>query len=225
MNFEDDYEKRGFLQRYGFVVGIGAIGLVAGAMVIGQIAKSDHAQVHRMPDVVMIRPLPEPPPPPPPPPEPPKEIVQKMIEQEPINQQEDKPDDRPKDSAPAVTTNVTGTGSDAFGLSGPGSGGGTGGGGGGHRSRFGWYAGEVQRSIQEALSRNTLTSRAEFDRKVGIWADITGRVTRVRVAGAKDDPADNQAIDEALTGLLLPEPPPKEMPMPIVLRLVARRPG
>ena len=148
-----------------------------------------------------------------------------MIEQEPINPQEDKPDDRPKDSAPAVTTNVTGTGSDAFGLGGPGKGGGGGGDSGGHHSRFGWYAGEVQRTIQEALGRSAVTSRAEFERKVGIWADITGRVTRVRVVGSKDDPAINQAIDDALTGLLLPEPPPKEMPMPIVLRLVARRPG
>jgi outer membrane biosynthesis protein TonB len=224
MNFEDDYEKRGFLQRYGFVVGIGGIGLVIGALVVGQIAKSDHSEVHHMPEVVMIRPLPEPPPPPPPPPEPPKEVIEKMIQQDPIDQHEDKPDDAPKDAAPAITTNVTGNGSDAFGLGGPGSGGGSGGGG-GHHSRFGWYAGEVQRSIQEALSRSSLTSRAEFDKKVGIWTDITGRVTRVKVAGATDDPTINQAIDDALTGLLLPEPPPKEMPMPIVLRLVARRPG
>jgi outer membrane biosynthesis protein TonB len=224
MNYEDDFEKRGFLQRYGFVVGIAAIALICGALVIGNLAKSDHKQVHKMPEVVMIRPLPEPPPPPPPP-EPPKEVVEKMIEQEPINPQEDKPDDRPKDSAPAVTTNVTGTGSDAFGLGGPGKGGGGGGDSGGHHSRFGWYAGEVQRTIQEALGRSAVTSRAEFERKVGIWADITGRVTRVRVVGSKDDPAINQAIDDVLTGLLLPEPPPKEMPMPIVLRLVARRPG
>jgi len=224
MNFEDDYEKRGFLQKYGFIVGIGGIGLVVGALVIGNIAKSDHKQVHKMPEVVMIRPLPEPPPPPPPPPEPPKEIVEKMIEQEPVNPQEDKPDNSPKNSAPAVTTNVTGTGSDAFGLGGPGSGRG-GGGGGGHHSRFGWYAGEVQRSIQDALSRNSRTSRSEFERKVGIWADITGRVTRVKVVGSKDDPDVNEAINEILTGLLLPEPPPKEMPMPIVLRVVARRPS
>ena len=97
MNYEDEYEKRGFLQKYGFVLGIGAIGITVGAMVIGQITKGSTAARAGVPEVVMIRPLPEPPPPPPPPPEPPKEVVEKMVEQEPIDQPEDKPDDSPKD--------------------------------------------------------------------------------------------------------------------------------
>jgi TonB family protein len=83
----------------------------------------------------------------------------------------------------------------------------------------------VQKTIQDALSRNRLTSRAEFARKVRIWADISGRVTRVKLEGSTDDAAIDRAIDEALTGLQLQEPPPKEMPMPIVMRLVARRPS
>jgi hypothetical protein len=224
MNYEDDYEKRGFLQKYGFVLGIGAIGIVVGSLVIGQISKGNTAAPHRMPEVVMIRPLP---PPPPPPPEPPKEIIQKMIEQEPINQQEDKPDEHPKDQAPAaVTTNITGPGNDAFGLGGPGSGGLLGGGGsGGHHSRFGWYAGEVQKTVQDALNRNSVTSRAEFARRVRIWADVSGRVVRVKLDKAGEDPEISKAIDEALNGLQLPDPPPRDMPMPIVMRLEAHRPS
>jgi hypothetical protein len=223
MNYEDEYEKRGMLQKYGFVLGIAAIGIVVGAMVVGQLTKKDKVQSHRMPDVVMIRPLP---PPPPPPPEPPKEIIQKMIEQEPIDQPEDKPDDHPKEAPQAaVTTNITGPGNDGFGLGGPGSGGLLGGGGSGHHSRFGWYAGEVQKTVQEALSRNNLTSRAEFSTRVRIWADISGRVTRVITEASANDTPIRQAIGEALTGLQLPEPPPREMPMPIVMRLVAHRPS
>jgi hypothetical protein len=225
MNYDDDYEKRGFFQKFGFGLGIGAVGIIGAAVVIGQISKGNSAPPPRMPEVVMIRPLP--PPPPPPPPEPPKEVVEKMVEQEPIDQPEPKPDDRPKDPAPAaVTTSLTGPGSDGFGLGAAGSGGLLGGGGGnGRHSRFGWYAGEVQTTIQEALSRNRVTSRSEFDRKIRIWADITGRVTRVKLEGPTDDMAIDQAIDETLTGLQLQEPPPKEMPMPIVMRLVARRPS
>jgi hypothetical protein len=224
MNYEDDYEKRGFLQKYGFVLGIGAIGITVGAMVIGQITKGSTAAPRRtMPEVVMIRPLP---PPPPPPPEPPKEVIQKMIEQDPINQPEDKPDDSPKDQSPAVSTNITGPGGDSFGLSGPGAGGSLGGlGGGGHHSRFGWYAGQVQRVLQDALQKNPVTSRADFTRRVLLWADASGRVTRVKLDESKDDAAINRAIDETLTGLQLEEPPPKDMPMPIHLRFTARRPN
>lgn len=149
-----------------------------------------------------------------------------MVEQEPIDQPEDKPDDHPKDQAPAVSTNITGPGGDSFGLSGPGGGGMGGGmGGGGHHSRFGWYAGQVQKVIQEALSRNSVTGHADFTRRVLLWADASGRVTRVKVDDSKDDPAINVAIDETLTGMQLEEPPPKDMPMPIHLRFTARRPN
>ena len=100
-----------------------------------------------------------------------------------------------------------------------------GGGTGGHHSRFGWYAGEVQKTIQEALSRNTVTGRSEFARRVRIWADASGRVTKVKLDASMEDPALNRAIGDAITGLQLPEAPPRDMPMPIVMRLVARRPN
>jgi TonB family protein len=177
-----------------------------------------------MQEVFIIKPLPAPPPPPPPkPPDPPKEVVEKMIEQTPMDKPEDKPDDRPKDS-PAVTTSITGPGNDGFGLGG-GNGGGSGGRGSGGGSRFGWYAGEVQRTIQDALNRNPIARQAEFVEKVRIWADETGRLIRMKLAGSTGDTAVDRAIEEALTGLQLPEPPPRDMPMPIVMRLVARRPG
>ena len=121
---------------------------------------------------------------------------------------------------------MTGPGSDGFGLGAGGRGGLAGGGGNGRvRSRFGWYAAEVQRTIQEALGRNRLTSRAQFENKVRIWTDMTGRVTRVKLEGSTGDPAVDRAIGEALAGLQLQDPPPKDMPMPIVMRLAAHRPG
>jgi periplasmic protein TonB len=227
MNFDSEYEERGFLQRYGFALGIGAVALLGVGMVILQSSHGGKAPPRRAPEVVMVRPLPPPPPPPPKPPEPPKEIVEKMIEQAPLDEPEEKPDDSPKDAAPpAVTTNLTGPGNDGFGLA-AGRGGPlmSGGGANGTRSRFGWYAGQVQRAFQDALSRNRVTSRSDFELRARVWADVSGRVTRVKLESSAGDAAVDQAIVEALTGLQMQDPPPNDMPMPIVLRLTARRPS
>src|SRR5260370_38727827 len=53
-----------------------------------------------------------------------------------------------------------------------------------------------------------------------IWVDNTARVTRAQLVGATGNPSLDSAItDKVLTGLQLKEPPPSDMPMPIVLRL------
>jgi hypothetical protein len=83
----------------------------------------------------------------------------------------------------------------------------------------------LQRVLQDALQKDPVTSRADFTRRVLLWADASGRVTRVKLDESKDDAAINRAIDETLTGLQLEEPPPKDMPMPIHLRFTARRPN
>lgn len=221
MNTDYQYDEPGFLKRYGFVIGIGALAAAVAALVLGHRTQSGPAREIRPQEVVMVRPLPQQPTPPPP--EPPKEIVQKMIEQTPMDKPEDKPEDAPKDPSPAITTNVTGNGSDAFGLSGGGGGGSGSGGGGGARSRFGWYAGQVQRAIQDALSRNHILGQSEFTNRIKVWADATGRVIRIKLEQSTGNAAVDQAISEALDGLQLKEPPPGDMPMPILMRIVARR--
>lgn len=229
MTFNDDqYEQRGFLQKYGFPLGIGAVGLVVLVLIAGQMMNGKKEPPRKQQEVVMIRPLPAPPPPPQQkPPEPPKETVEKMMEQTPIDSQEDKPDDSPAE-APGLTTNLTGTGGPDFGLKAARPGGdliGNGNGNKGPRSRFGWYAVKVQNTIQSALGRDRLASKARFENKVRIWADITGRITRAKLEGSTGDKAVDQAINETLTGLQLPDPPPSDMPMPIVMRMAGRRPN
>jgi TonB family protein len=219
MSHEQQYDEPGLLQRYGFVIGIGAVVAGVAALVLLHHSNGAPSRVIKPPDVVMVRPLPQQPTPPPP--EPPKQVVEKMIEQTPMDRMEEKPDDAPKD-APAISTNVTGSGSDAFGLSGGGGGRGGGGGGGPH-SRFGWYAGQVQQMVQEALSRNRVLGQAEFTERVKIWADATGRVIRIKLEQSTGSAAIDQAISDALEGLQLREPPPGDMPMPILMRIAARR--
>ena len=52
------------------------------------------------------------------------------------------------------------------------------------------------------------------------------RVTRASLVSSTGDPAVDAAIKaDVLTGLQLDAPPPEGMPLPIVMRLTARRPN
>lgn len=226
-NFEQT-NKRGFFQRYGFLLGVLGIAAVVGIIFAGQsLIGKGKAKPRSTPEVMMVRIAPLPPPPPPPPP-PPQAMEQKMISQTPVADDEQKPEEAPAPAAPDVGTNITGTGGpDAFGLSGGGvSGGGTKIARRSSGSRWGWYAASVQRSIGEALRRNAVTRGASFTLEVRIWADLTGRIARAQLAGTTGDAKVDAAVrDDVLTGLRLTEAPPRDMPLPIVLRLSAQRPN
>lgn len=153
-----------------------------------------------------------------------------MIEQEPIAEEEPPPDDTPPspDEPPAdLGTGLVGDGPNSFGL--------TAGGGnrGGKRqigaragaSRWGWYAAKVQSTIRQALSNHPATRNATLSIQVRIWADANGRVTRAQLANSTGVPSIDSALrNEILTGLILTDPPPADMPMPINLRITARKP-
>lgn len=179
--------------------------------------------------------LPPPPPPPPPPPKveppPPKEEppkTEEMVEQEPVPENEPPPAEMPADAPPSedLGTNNTGNGP-SMGLT---RNGGNGSGsrnsiGGRKSSKYGYYAGKVQTTVKDALSRNTTTRSARFSLQIRIWADASGRITRASLVGTSGDPAVDQAIkNQVLTGLTLPEPPPADMPMPINLRISGTKP-
>jgi TonB family protein len=126
-------------------------------------------------------------------------------------------------------TALQGDGPNSFGLSGTGNGliGGRGNGkGGGGGTKYGWYAGQVQARVLEAMQRHRKLRSSALTVQVRIWADSNGRVTRAKVSGTSGDAAIDQALErEVLTGLQLSQPPPDGMPMPIVMRITARRPN
>ena len=167
-------------------------------------------------------------PPPPPPPTPPQQPTPEQKIEDQHEQKMEEPEEKPKDipekppDEPPIGTNIKGDGQgDSFGLSGS-AGNGFGGGGG---SRFDWYAGQVQRRIADALRSNSTTRDATLSVKVRVWADSTGRISRVELAGSTGDPSLDETLrGRVLTGLQLSEGPPEGMPMPILLRLTARRP-
>ena len=221
-------ERRGFGAKYGFVIGIALVGALGVFLVIKMLSGHSGPAPRKAQEMVMIKPPPPPPPTPPPPPPPPQDAPQKeMMSQEPVNPDEAKPEPQ-EAAAPSIGTNVTGNGPDAFGLvkntgSGWGNGSGTAR---ANASRFGWYANQVIKSLSEALTRNSHTKNAGFNIKAKIWSDAGGRVIRAKLVESTGDPAVDEAIkNEVLVGFQLKEPPPDGMDMPIVMRLIARRPN
>ena len=231
--FEYDEEDRNFIQRHrglallAFLVVVGV-----GVSYAARALSNSHQSPPRQDDMMMVS-LPPPPPPPklqptPPPqqqPTPEQQQDQKMVEQQPV--QDEKKSEAPKEKpdAPApLGTSITGPGGGPdLGL-GYGSGGGGGyGSGGGGGTKYGWYASEVQTRIADALRNNPNTRRASMTVTVRIWPDASGRITKVRISGG-DPSLDATIQNNILTGLQLSDPPPADMPLPIVMRISAQRP-
>jgi periplasmic protein TonB len=186
----------------------------------------------RVQEITVVRIIPPPPPPP---------VVQpppKMIEQPKMAEPElkaDKPIEKPKeipkeakDEPPpgplSLAEKPVGPG-DLFNLGGnPGGRGLFGGPGGG--SRWGWYASIVQQQIEAALRANEHTKNAVYQMQMNLWADSTGRITRVQLTSSSGNAELDNIIRDTVVGTIqLREPPPKDMPMPIVTRVTERQPN
>ncbi len=222
-------ERRSYL-RYGAALAVVAVLLGTGIyFLVGHDDMPPPRQVRELTIVNIV------PPPPPPPPQ--KMLEQKMIEQPKMAEQEfkeDKPLEKPKDEPVKDAKNneppgplsldakATGPG-DLFNLGGKLGGNPYGGGGGG--SRFGWYASIVQSQIEAALRGNARTRNSVMQIRVRLWADGSGRISRVELSSSTGD-AELDAIirNQVLGSLMLREPPPKDMPMPMITRVTARRP-
>jgi outer membrane biosynthesis protein TonB len=226
--YDDNNDEPGFFQKQGIAIGVGVAVLLMVAIGLSVYFFSGKIAPPKKPQEIVVHLEPPPPLPPPPPPPPPKEPPppeQKMVEQPPVNKPEEKPKPTLKapDRPPSPPGPVAGGPPSDFGLGGSGGGESSTGGNGG--SQYGWFAGQVQEAIAQALRRNAKTHDASLHLKVRIWSDASGRITRALLAGSSGDPSVDDAIkNQVLTGLILPEAPPADMPMPIVLRLSAERP-
>ncbi|MBX7208530.1 MAG: hypothetical protein K1X78_09480 [Verrucomicrobiaceae bacterium] len=237
MNWDDEEES--IWQRHRWLLPA-CITMLGGGVAFAfvQVKPKDEAPPPPKPEkmifIAPLPPLPKPPPPPPPPkpkpPEPEEQKKEEMIEQPKVEEPEQKPEPAKDDPPPALGTAIKGDGAgDGFGLSGSGNGmvGGSGNGTGRKKgSAFGWYAGQVQSSIADAVRRHGKTKFATGQRTVRIWVDATGRITRASISGGGGEADVNAALNgEVLTGLQLREAPPSNMPMPIVLRISGQRPN
>lgn len=229
-SYDPEEENPTFMERHRVPLSIAAVLVIGlGVTTLAKKFSKQGGESRKGMEMVSVR-LPPPAPTPPPPaatPPPPQEMKQeqKMVEQAPVDEHEEKPKDEPPPSA-AISTGIKGDGSaDGFGVGGGNGNGLIGGNAARQRSKWGWYAGLVQTSVSDALRRNPQLRSASLSFKVRIWSDATGRVTRAKMSGASIDPKIAQAIQDALTGVQLKEPPPAGMPQPIVMRVSAKRPN
>jgi periplasmic protein TonB len=221
-----------------FAAAVVAIALPLGGVAYWVFAQRDQPPPPRQVHEITLLTITPPPPPPPPKVAPP--VEQKMIEQPKMAEPEfkedkpvDKPQDKPIKDAKAdqppgplsLDAKATGPG-DLFGLGGKPGGSPYGSGGGGGGSRWGWYASMIQQQIESALRANDKTKKAVIRVQISLWADSSGRVSRVQLLSSTGDAALDQALrDDVLGSLTLRQPPPKDMPMPIVTRVTASRPS
>jgi hypothetical protein len=233
MEFEYNIEEnRGFFRRYRALIVVGGILVLTAGLVWAGLAlsrKNQRAISHD--DVITFQlppptpaPTPTPQPTPSPLPTPPEEPEHRqMIEQQPVQQEKksEAPKEKPLDAPAPLGTGITGPGGGPdLGLgSGLGTGGGYGEGGGGGGSKYGWYASEVQDRIADAVRNDPRMRRGVMNVIVRIWPDSTGRIKKATVSSGGNTALESTVQDGILTGLQLPEPPPADMPLPIVMRL------
>ncbi len=232
MNDYDQNDDRGFFEKYGIAVVLGVVLLLIVGVGVGVYWFAGKIPPPHKPDEIMVRLLPAstalpPPPPPPPPPKIPPPPPSKRWWSSPKSLNRS-PSPKPKSTSRRDLPARRPAGLHRMMASAAGGGGDGGdiGGGGGNGSKFGWYAAEVQARIADALRQNSKTRGANLRLKVRIWSDSSGRITRAELSGSSGDPAVDAAIkNEVLVGLKLQEPPPQDMPMPIVMMIREQRPG
>src|SRR5262249_32311835 len=138
-----------------------------------------------------------------------------------MEKQEAKKEDEPPPGPLSLDAKGEGPG-DLFNLGGKPGGRGLFGGGGG--SRFGSYASMVQAQIEAAFRQNPKTKNATTSVPMArLWSEASGRINRVQLASSTGDAELDAALRDVLGSLVLREPPPKDMPMPINIRISERR--
>ncbi|KQT33945.1 MULTISPECIES: TonB C-terminal domain-containing protein [unclassified Methylophilus] len=179
--------------------------------------------------ITTVKLLPDTPPPPPPPPpkEPPKETPKEQPKEAPKE-----PEPKPAETPPAETLKMEGAAGD-----GPspfqsgavnneykggavatiGSDGGV---------KFRWYAGLVKSQIERAIERDKKLTQGQYKIVVSVWLKPNGQFERLSVDQSDTTPEIEQGIREALNDLpAMQDSPPENMPMPIRLRISAKKMG
>ncbi|MGC1480619.1 MAG: hypothetical protein WA771_08940 [Chthoniobacterales bacterium] len=227
---DDDEDEPGFFRRFGVLIVIALLLLGVAAYFVLNPGESKPSRPQQSITMVTLPPPPPPPPPPTPPPPPPEPIDREdvpepeddMVMQDPVAEAE--PLSEPEPELPPdepMGTSIQGDGPpDGFGLSGSGNGmriggSGSGGSGGGGGTVWGNYAAGVQSTVANALRGDKRTRSTTMSTQIRVWADSSGRITRVEGGGA---------AASVLQGLRLRSAPPADMPMPIVMKISAKRP-
>jgi periplasmic protein TonB len=220
--------SQGGRRRYG-VIAVVALIFITASYGIYSVVNDDTAPRKRVLEQIAVKLVPPPPPPPPPkvepPPEPPKMVEEQKIEP-PVDQPDNKPQTEAPPPGPLALDAQGGAGGDAFGLAARPGGRdlllGSGTGGNGFGNRFGRYAALMQDQIGRRLHDDEKLDVSRFRATVRIWLTETGQVEKVELARTTGDEMIDGLIAQALSSMpKMPEPPPREMPQPVIVRIGA----
>lgn len=168
--------------------------------------------------ITIMTPPPPPPPPPEiePPPEPEMEEV-KLPDPEPEPVAEATSDEPPPGDQLGLDADGA-AGSDGFGLAARKGGRGLLGG-----DPHAWYAGVLQRDLQQALARDDAIRKGNYSIEVHIRVAADGTVAESRLVGSTDNPELDAALRRVLAdGVRISRIPPDDLPQPIRLRISSR---
>jgi outer membrane biosynthesis protein TonB len=90
--------------------------------------------------------------------------------------------------------------------------------------RYAWYYTRLASELEEAMRALKPLSTASTRVELRVWTDARGCISRVKLVRSTGDPSLDAAI-LSVQGLKLREPPPGDIPMPMIARLTAVRPG
>jgi len=179
--------------------------------------------------IAILKP-PLPPPPPKPETKPPEVKKEEVKIPDPPKPQEAAKADEPPPAGERLGVDAAGAaGSDGFGLEARKGGrdlltlgqGGT-----GTRSEYAWFAGRLQRHIQDELGRHAELRNSDYRVVVRLWLDRSGRIQRVELVDTTGTAQIDGAIQKALTGATAStEAPPEGMPQPVRIRITSRATG
>jgi periplasmic protein TonB len=231
MQFEyETDENRTFLKRHrAILVSCGLVILVVGVIYTARtLTQNNHQQLRHEEEFTLNLPPSTPPPTPPPRntptpvPTPEEKQEQPMEAQQPVQEEKktEAPKEKPLDAPAPLGTGITGPGGGqdlglSAGLGGNGGGYGSGGGG----TKYGWYASEIQTHIADAVRNDPRMRGTQLSVVVKIWPDATGKIIKAKVSSAGNPQLESIVRDSILVGLQLPDAPPADMPLPIVMRL------
>jgi len=229
--------RAGFLRRNATSLGAAVVLLSLLVLAVRWIASNRQGTSPRKVVQFTFVSLPPPPPraPPPPPPPVPQKVEEPEVNRVNLKPQDLLPPDEPRQGAPspagplALAEEGQGPG-DGFNLAGNpggrgllGSGDGSADVGGGGGNPFGWYYAELASEIEDAFRKQRQLSTASARVDLRVWVDAGGRITRIQLLRSTGDPQLDEAI-QSVVGLRLRERPPRDIPMPMIARLTARRP-
>jgi protein TonB len=222
---EPELQSGGKWRRY-MVAAAVVLVFVSAAYGMYRLVNGEPSPRKRVIEVMALKLVPPPPPPPPkeePPPPPPK-IVQRI---EPPPTPDMPQDDAPPADAPIGLDAQGGAGSDAFGLAAKPGGtplrlGGGGGGGGGTGVNYTGYGNMMRLQIESQLNRDSKINTGKYEGIARVWLSSIGKVERVQVQLSTGNTQLGTLIEQSI-GTMPPmtQAPPKEMPQPVILHIVA----